>query len=71
MMPQKPQKLRQILSQQGELGRLYLAPEALSMRQKRKKHKGNTGKNFTEGWVEFEDKRIAKRVRCSRQLCAC
>ncbi len=20
------------------------------------------GKNFTEGWVEFEDKRVAKRV---------
>jgi hypothetical protein len=60
--PQKPQKLRHLLEQHGELGRLYLAPEAPSLRAKRKRHKGNTGKNFTEGWVEFEDKRVAKQV---------
>ena len=59
---QKPQKLRHLLEQHGELGRLYLAPEAPSLRAKRKRHKGNTGKNFTEGWVEFEDKRVAKQV---------
>jgi ESF2/ABP1 family protein len=23
---------------------------------------GNSGKNFAEGWAEFEDKRVAKRV---------
>lgn len=62
LSPQKPQKLRQMLEQHGELGRLYLAPEAPSLRAKRKKHKGNTGKNFTEGWVEFDDKRVAKQV---------
>lgn len=22
----------------------------------------NSGKNFTEGWIEFEDKRVAKQV---------
>ena len=59
---QKPQKLRHLLEQHGELGRLYLAPEAPSLRAKRKRHKGNTGKNFTEGWVEFEDMRVAKQV---------
>jgi hypothetical protein len=59
---QKPQKLRHLLEQHGEIGRLYLAPEAPSLRAKRKRHKGNTGKNFTEGWVEFEDKRVAKQV---------
>lgn len=32
------------------------------MRKKRKKSGGNSGKNFTEGWVEFEDKTEAKRV---------
>jgi ESF2/ABP1 family protein len=58
----KPQKLRQMMEQHGELGRLYLAPEAPSLRAKRKKHRGNTGKNFTEGWVEFQDKRVAKQV---------
>lgn len=31
-------------------------------RRKRKQHGGNSGKNFTEGWVEFEDKADAKRV---------
>ena len=33
-------------------------------RARRKKQGGDTGKHFTEGWVEFEDKREAKRVRC-------
>jgi hypothetical protein len=68
---QKPQKLRHLLEQHGELGRLYLAPEAPSLRAKRKRHKGNTGKNFTEGWVEFEDKRVAKQVgqvRCRHNV---
>lgn len=51
-----------MMAEQGELGRLYLAPEAPSLRAKRKKHRGNTGKNFTEGWVEFLDKRVAKQV---------
>lgn len=32
------------------------------MRKKRKKRGGNSGKNFTEGWVEFADKAEAKRV---------
>lgn len=70
---QKPQKLRHMLEQHGEIGRLYLAPEAPSLRQKRKRHKGNTGKNFTEGWVEFEDKRVAKQVSCElmRSPCHC
>ncbi len=33
-----------------------------STRKKRKQRGGNSGKNFTEGWVEFEDKADAKRV---------
>jgi hypothetical protein len=55
--------MRQLLEQHGEVARLYMAPEMASLRAKRKKLKGNTGKNFTEGWVEFEDKRVAKSVR--------
>jgi ESF2/ABP1 family protein len=31
-------------------------------RKKRKQRGGNSGKNFTEGWVEFEDKADAKRI---------
>lgn len=36
-----------------------------SARRKRKKQGGNSGRNFTEGWVEFEDKGDAKRVAAS------
>ncbi|KAI8465174.1 MAG: hypothetical protein J3K34DRAFT_461551 [Monoraphidium minutum] len=56
----KPAKLRQLLSQYGEVGRVYCTPEDAAVRRKRKQHGGNTGKNFTEGWVEFEDKGVAK-----------
>ena len=47
-----------------QIGRLYLAPEDKAARRDRKKRNGgrDTGKSFTEGWVEFEDKRVAKRV---------
>lgn len=58
----KPAKLRQLLSQYGEVGRVYCTPEDQALRRKRKQHGGNTGKNFTEGWVEFEDKAAAKAV---------
>ena len=30
------------------------------LRKQRKQKGGNTGKNFTEGWVEFEDKAVAR-----------
>ena len=62
---QKPLKMRHMLASHGEIGRLYLAPEDSAARKKRKKAGGNTGKNFTEGWVEFEDKSVAKYVRNS------
>lgn len=57
--------MRHMLSAYGEIGRLYLAPEDSAVRKKRKKAGGNTGKNFTEGWVEFEDKSVAKQARAS------
>jgi len=39
----KPAKLRQLLSQYGEVGRVYCTPEDASLRRKRKQHGGNTG----------------------------
>lgn len=33
-----------------------------ALRKQRKQKGGNTGKNFTEGWVEFEDKAVAKNT---------
>lgn len=41
----KPAKLRQLLSQYGEIGRVYCTPEDPLARKKRKQHGGNTG-----GW---------------------
>ncbi|KAK9822110.1 hypothetical protein WJX74_008335 [Apatococcus lobatus] len=59
----KPQKVRQLLSIHGEIGRLYLAPEGASSRKKRSRNQsGAKAKSFTEGWVEFENKRVAKQV---------
>ncbi|GIL49904.1 hypothetical protein Vafri_6156 [Volvox africanus] len=58
----KPHKIRQLLEPFGDVGRVYCAPEDPALRRLRKKKGGNTGKNFTEGWVEFEDKRRAKRA---------
>ncbi|KAK9816728.1 hypothetical protein WJX72_004286 [[Myrmecia] bisecta] len=58
----KPQKMRHMLSQYGEVTRVYLAPEDPALRKRRKQRGGNTGKNFSEGWVEFEDKSVAKQV---------
>ena len=39
----KPAKLRQLLSQYGEVGRVYCTPEDAALRRKRKQHGGNTG----------------------------
>ncbi|KAK9795207.1 hypothetical protein WJX73_010342 [Symbiochloris irregularis] len=58
----KPHKVRHLLSKYGKLGRIYLAPEDKAARSRRKKSGKDTGKNFSEGWVEFEDKREAKQV---------
>ncbi|RUP47924.1 hypothetical protein BC936DRAFT_145166 [Jimgerdemannia flammicorona] len=58
----KPQKMRNMLEKFGEVGRVYLAPEDAKVAARRKKYGGNKKKNFTEGWVEFKDKKIAKQV---------
>lgn len=83
----KPNKVKHIFSQYGEIGRVYLQPEGVliiefniknnyfhfsctflfkiidpAVRKRRVKFGGNRKQNYTEGWVEFNDKRIAKRV---------
>ncbi|KZV41297.1 hypothetical protein F511_40606 [Dorcoceras hygrometricum] len=57
-----PSKLRQILSKFGEIQRIYLAPEDAAAQVRRKKSGGFRGQEFSEGWVEFTEKIIAKRV---------
>mmetsp|Transcript_6771 Transcript_6771/g.11904 ORF Transcript_6771/g.11904 Transcript_6771/m.11904 type:complete len:283 (-) Transcript_6771:58-906(-) len=60
-----PQKLRHIMEQFGEVGRIYLAPEDALDRKHRKRRGGNRKQRFTEGWVEFVEKKVAKRVALS------
>lgn len=59
----KPDTLRRLLSGMGtEVLRIYLAPESHDARSGRVRAGGNKKKSFSEGWVEFEDKRRAKRI---------
>ncbi|XP_016472497.1 pre-rRNA-processing protein ESF2-like [Nicotiana tabacum] len=55
-------KLRQVLSQFGEIQRIYLVPEAAASQMNRKRAGGFRGQAFSEGWVEFMKKSVAKRV---------
>uniref|UniRef100_A0A1E1WIX5 Activator of basal transcription 1 n=1 Tax=Pectinophora gossypiella TaxID=13191 RepID=A0A1E1WIX5_PECGO len=50
-------KIREIFSQFGEVGRIYLQPSA-KPGEKRKR----VPNQFTEGWVEFQKKKVAKQV---------
>ncbi|KAI9288332.1 hypothetical protein BC943DRAFT_357207 [Umbelopsis sp. AD052] len=58
----KPVKIKQLLSRYAEIGRVYLAPEDAKITARRKKYAKNNKQNFTEGWVEFKDKKKAKAV---------
>ena len=56
----RPIKVKQLLSAYGEVGRVYLAPEDAGAYARRVRAGGNKRLQFTEGWVEFLDKRIAR-----------
>lgn len=59
----KPDALRTMLSGMGtEVLRVYLQPETAQQRSGRVRAGGNKKKSFSDGWVEFEDKRRAKRI---------
>ncbi|CAM9817634.1 unnamed protein product, partial [Discosporangium mesarthrocarpum] len=58
----KPAKVKHLMEQHGKISRVYLVEEDQSTRRARKKNGGNAAKRYTEGWVEFEDKKIAKAV---------
>uniref|UniRef100_A0A0E0LPE8 RRM domain-containing protein n=1 Tax=Oryza punctata TaxID=4537 RepID=A0A0E0LPE8_ORYPU len=53
-----PSHVRQMLSKYGEVQRIYLVPEG----QGHRKHTNVRAKAYTEGWIEFSKKSIAKRV---------
>lgn len=58
----KPNKARSLLEEYGEITRIYLAEEDAAVRKKRKEKGGNASKQFSEAWIEFSDKKVAKRV---------
>ncbi|KAI9256442.1 hypothetical protein BDA99DRAFT_484833 [Phascolomyces articulosus] len=57
-----PTRLREFLSQHAELGRIYLEKEDAKITAKRRKFHKNKRVNYREGWVEFKDKKQAKRL---------
>lgn len=57
-----PLKLKQILSQFGEVGRCYLVPEPTRGPKPKSSGKISIKSRFIEGWVEFKFKKVAKQV---------
>ncbi|XP_075156912.1 uncharacterized protein LOC142230167 [Haematobia irritans] len=56
-------RIREILGEYGNIGRVYLQPEKLpGGDDKKKKKRKPFARHFTEGWVEFESKRVAKQI---------
>ncbi|XP_015949677.1 pre-rRNA-processing protein ESF2 isoform X2 [Arachis duranensis] len=55
-------KLRHILSQFGDVQRIFLAPEDSSAPGSTKRSRGARDQAYSEGWVEFKNKSLAKRV---------
>ncbi|GAA98176.1 uncharacterized protein L969DRAFT_46974 [Mixia osmundae IAM 14324] len=61
-------KVKHLLSQYGELGRIYLKRDDKDLKAVPKRKDGkkikekHTAHRFVEGWIEFQDKRIARSV---------
>ena len=58
----KPQKLRSLLEPYGQINRIFLAPEDPAVYTRRVRSGGNKKKSYTEGWVEFVNKKDAKQA---------
>lgn len=52
-------RVREVFSQYGEIGRIFLQPEVRTMAS------GKKERRFVEGWIEFMDRKLAKRVAAS------
>lgn len=66
-----PGKVKHLLSQWGKVGRIYLAREeepnvtgrdGTGKKGKKRKHEKHRKHDFKEGWVEMEDKKVARRM---------
>ncbi|TCD62736.1 RNA-binding ATPase activator esf2 [Steccherinum ochraceum] len=58
----RPTKVRHLMTAYGEVGRVYLQPEDAKRSYLRRKYTSTKKIHFTEGWVEFKDKRVARSV---------
>ncbi|KAI0824653.1 hypothetical protein BC628DRAFT_1410782 [Trametes gibbosa] len=58
----RPAKVRHLMSAYGEVGRVYLQQEDAKRAYLRRKYTATKKAHYTEGWVEFKDKRIARSV---------
>eukprot|EP00892_Ulva_mutabilis_P006104 jgi/Ulvmu1/3866/UM018_0085.1 len=62
----KPLKLRQMLETYAKLGRIYMAPKEIAPKKVRGQGSSSgaqkQGKQFSEAWIEFVDKKQAKAV---------
>ncbi|KAH8797104.1 hypothetical protein DL96DRAFT_1540798 [Flagelloscypha sp. PMI_526] len=58
----RPTKVRRHMSQYGEIGRVHLQQEDAKRAYLRRKYTATKKAHFTEGWVEFKDKKVARRV---------
>lgn len=56
-------KIREVFGEFGEIGRVYLQLGDKELKPNEKKSKKRIVKNkFTEGWIEFQKKSVAKKV---------
>ncbi|XXG95091.1 hypothetical protein Hte_001351 [Hypoxylon texense] len=58
----KPAKLRSLLEPYGKINRIFLTPEDPQERSRRVRQGGNKKHMYTDGWVEFVDKKDAKKA---------
>ncbi|KAJ8523471.1 hypothetical protein ONZ45_g103 [Pleurotus djamor] len=58
----RPAKVKHLMSAYGEIGRVYLQQEDAKRAYLRRKYTSTKKVHFTEGWVEFKDKKIARSV---------
>ena len=58
----KPIKLRSLLQPYGAINRIFLSPEDPASHTRRVRNGGNKRRSFVDGWVEFVNKKDAKKA---------
>ncbi|KAG8715024.1 RNA-binding ATPase activator esf2 [Ceratobasidium sp. 423] len=58
----RPAKVKHLMSNYGKVGRVFLQQEDPKRAYLRRKHTTTKKVHYTEGWVEFESKHVARSV---------